>query len=269
MTLLSERLAQTRAEGRAALVGYLPAGFPSRSPAALEAMVAGGVDVVEIGLPYSDPVIDGPVIQEAVTRSLLAGTTPVEVFAAVRAVASTGAPALVMTYWNPIERIGPERFADSLAEAGGAGVILPDLPPEEAVAWTSVARERGLDSVFLVAPSSSEARIERVVAASSGFVYAASIMGVTGARAAVSGAAQRLVERTRAHTALPVCVGLGVSTPEQARDIAAYADGVIVGTAFVRAVLQAADEQQAVDALRRLATELATAVGTGLRAASA
>ncbi|RKS84248.1 tryptophan synthase alpha chain [Motilibacter peucedani] len=267
MSVLSERLAAVRGAGRAALVGYLPAGFPSRadSAAALQAMVEGGVDVVEIGLPYSDPVLDGPVIQEAVDRALSDGTTPLDVFADVAAVAATGTPALVMTYWNPIERIGPQRFAEMLVEAGGAGVILPDLPPEEASAWTSVAASAGLDSVFLVAPSSSEDRIAKVAAASSGFVYAASLMGVTGVRSSLSGTAAALVERVRARTELPVCVGLGVSTPEQAREVAGYADGVIVGSAFVRRFLDAPDAE----AGRTAARELAGALREGIASASA
>lgn len=262
MTVLSDRLAQTRTSGRAALIGYLPAGFPSRagSGAALEAMVEGGVDVIEIGLPYSDPVLDGPLIQEAVDRALRDGTTPRDVFDSVRVVAATGTPALVMTYWNPIERIGPKRFADELAAAGGAGVILPDLPPEEAQAWTLTAAEYGLDSVFLVAPSSSDERIARVTAASSGFVYAASLMGVTGVASVISSTARELVAKSRLHTDLPVCVGLGVSTPEQASEIAAYADGVIVGSAFVRRALEAADPGAAQVALRTLAADLADGV---------
>lgn len=265
MSALSERLAQTRTQGRAALVGYLPAGFPSPdgSLVAARALVEGGADVVEIGLPYSDPVLDGPVIQRAVDAAFRAGVTPKDVFRTVEAVVAAGAPALVMTYWNPIERIGPDRFAADLAAAGGSGVILPDLPPEEAGAWRGAAGKHGLDSVFLVAPSSSDERIAAVCAASSGFVYAASLMGVTGVRSAVSGTARELVARTRQHTDLPVCVGLGVSTPEQAADVAGFADGVIVGTAFVRRVLDAPDEPAAADAVRALAGDLAAGVRSG------
>jgi len=262
---LSERLAATRAEGRAALVGYLPAGFPSSdgSLVAVRALVEGGADVVEIGLPYTDPVLDGPVIQRAVDIALRGGVTPKDVLRTVEAAAAAGAPALVMTYWNPVERIGPDRFAADLAAAGGSGVILPDLPPEEAGAWRAAAAGHGLESVFLVAPSSAEERIAAVCAASTGFVYAASLMGVTGVRSAVSGTARDLVDRTRRHTDLPVCVGLGVSTPQQAADVASFADGVIVGTAFVRGVLDASDEAAGAEAVRALARDLAAGVRSG------
>ena len=265
MSPLGDRLARTRQEERAALVGYLPAGFPSADGAlaAVRALVEGGADVVEVGLPYSDPVLDGPVIQRAVDTALRGGVTPKDVFRTVEAAADAGAPALVMTYWNPVERIGPERFAADLAAAGGSGVILPDLPPEEAGAWLAAAERSGLDSVFLVAPSSSEERIAAVCAAATGFVYAASLMGVTGVRSAVSGSAAELVRRTKQHTDLPVCVGLGVSTPGQAAEVARFADGVIVGTAFVRGVLDARDEQAGADAVRALAGRLAAGVRSG------
>ena len=212
MTGLAEVFAKAKSENRAALVGYLPAGYPSQQGAidALLAMVAAGVDIVEIGLPYSDPLLDGPPIQAAVEGSLANGTTTDDVIATVAAVAATGAPTLVMSYWNPIDRYGVERFAMSLASAGGAGVITPDLTPDEADGWLTAAQAAGLDPVFLVAPSSTAERIERVASATSGFIYAASTMGVTGARASVSGAAEALVGRVRLATKLPVSVGLGV-----------------------------------------------------------
>jgi len=262
---LEEAFAAARAQGRALLIGYLPAGFPARGGdvAVIEAMVANGVDAIEIGLPYSDPLMDGPTIQEAVQRSLDAGIHTDDVLATVAAVARTGAPTLVMSYWNPIERYGVERFAADLAAAGGVGVITPDLTPEEAGPWITASDSAGLDRVFLVAPSSTDARIATVVAASGGFVYAASTMGVTGARTSVGGAARSLVGRTRAHTALPVAVGVGVSTGAQAAEVAAYADGVIVGSAFVRAVLDAATPAEGIAAVGLLAAELARGVRGG------
>ena len=178
----------------------------------------------------------------------------------VAQVAALGATAVVMSYWNPIERYGVERFADRLADAGGVGVITPDLTPEEAGPWIAATDRRGLDRVFLVAPSSTDARIVTVAAATSGFVYAASVMGVTGARAQVGAAAPELVRRTRALTTLPIAVGLGVSTGAQAADLAGYADGVIVGSAFVRHILQADDHEQARAGVRDLAAELARGV---------
>jgi tryptophan synthase alpha chain len=250
------------AEGRAALVGYLPAGYPTVDGAvhALEAMVEAGVDIVEVGLPYSDPLMDGPTIQRAVESALRSGTTTRDVLRTVEQVASSDTAVLVMSYWNPIERYGPERFARDLASVGGAGVITPDLIPDEADAWLPAAREHELDSVFLVAPSSTEERIALTVAACRGFVYAASTMGVTGTRAAVGTAAATLVARTRRVTDLPVAVGLGVSSGDQAAEVAAFADGVIVGSAFVRLLIDAADEASGVKAVANLAAELADGV---------
>lgn len=259
---LADVFARTRAEGRAALIGYLPAGFPTpeASVELIVAMVEAGVDIVEVGLPYSDPLMDGPDIQAAVDLALRAGTTPQTVLDVVAQVSRAGATAVVMSYWNPIERYGVDRFAAALADAGGHGVITPDLTPEEAGPWIAATDASGLDRIFLVAPSSTDARIDTVCDVTSGFLYAASTMGVTGARTSVSSAAPALVERAREHTTLPVSVGLGVSTGEQAREVAAYADGVIVGSAFVRRILQAPDQAAAVASVRELAAELAAGV---------
>jgi tryptophan synthase alpha chain len=260
---------RARQEERSALVGYLPAGFPDVDGGieALTAMVDAGCDVIEVGLPYSDPVMDGPTIQTAAQQALDGGVRTRDVLRTVEAVAATGTPTLVMTYWNPVERYGVERFAADLAAAGGAGAITPDLIPDEAGAWLAASEEHELDRVFLVAPSSTEARLRSTTAACRGFVYAASTMGVTGTRATVSDAAETLVRRTRAVAGdLPVCVGLGVSDAAQAAEVAAFADGVIVGSAFVRAVLDAGDERAAADAVTRLAAELAQgvrAIGAG------
>lgn len=240
MSALHEAFARAKSHGRAALIGYLPAGYPSKDGAVecIAAMVDGGVDIIEIGLPYTDPVMDGPTIQAAVDASLAGGTTTQDVLDTVAAVAATGVPTLVMSYWNPIERFGTDRFSRAMREAGGVGVITPDLTTEESGEWCSATDSNGIDRVFLVALSSTDERIAKVCAATTGFVYAGAVMGVTGARSSLSGAVEQLVERTRRHTALPVAVGLGVSTPEQAREIAAYADGVIVGSAFVSAIAE-------------------------------
>jgi tryptophan synthase alpha chain len=249
--------ARCRSEGRAALVGYLPVGFPSydESVAAMTAMVEGGVDVVEVGVPYTDPGMDGPVIQVAVDAALRGGTRVADALRAVAAVAATGAPTLVMGYWNPIERYGPARWAADLQAAGGAGCITPDLIPEEAGRWVDAAREHGLAPVFLVAPSSTDERIAVVGRSNRGFVYATAVMGVTGARAEVGARAAELVARVRAQTELPVAVGLGVSTGEQAAQVARFADGVVVGSALVSAL-----QDGGVEAVRRLAGELADGV---------
>ncbi len=266
MSDLAVVLRKTRSEGRAALVGYLPAGYPSveEAIAALATMVEGGVDIVEVGLPYSDPLMDGPTIQAAVDAALTAGTTPADVLRTVKAVAEGGTPTMVMTYWNPVEQYGPDRFAADLAAAGGAGVIIPDLIPEEAAPWLAAVDTTGLDPIFLVAPSSTQPRLAFVAAHCRGFVYAASTMGVTGAREQISGRAATLVSRLREVTELPVCVGLGVTTGAQAAEVAAYADGVIVGSAFVRRLLDADSPEAGLTSVHALAEELAT----GVRAAS-
>ncbi|WP_127129336.1 tryptophan synthase subunit alpha [Georgenia sp. SYP-B2076] len=229
-----------KARGGAALVGYLPVGFPDvdTSVRAARALVAAGADVIELGLPYSDPGMDGEVIQRAAQAALDGGTRTADVLRAVERVAETGAAVLVMTYYNPVYHYGVDRFARDLASAGGAGLITPDLIPDEAAEWVAASDAHGLDRVFLVAPSSTDARLRMTSEACRGFVYAASTMGVTGARASVDDHARGLVARTREAGAERVCVGLGVSNREQAAEIAAYADGVIVGSAFVRALMR-------------------------------
>jgi tryptophan synthase alpha chain len=257
VTPLQTLFARCREEDRAALIGYLPVGYPDvpTSVQAMVAMVEAGVDAVEIGIPYTDPGMDGPVIQVAVDAALRGGTRVRDVLDAVRAVSATGAATLVMGYWNPIERYGPARFAADLAAAGGAGAITPDLIPEEATPWVEAAREHDLDTVFLVAPSSTDARIDVVGKVARGFVYAASTMGVTGTRQAVGTRAEDLVARTRRLTDVPVAVGLGVSDGDQAAEVARFADGVIVGSALVRAL-----GDGGVEAVRALAADLAAGV---------
>ncbi|KRF41496.1 tryptophan synthase subunit alpha [Terrabacter sp. Soil810] len=254
-----------RADNRAALIGYLPVGFPSveGSITAMKVLVESGVDIIEIGVPYSDPVMDGPVIQDAAVRALARGVRLGDIFTAAREVSGAGAGALVMTYWNPVLRYGVERFATDLAAAGGAGLITPDLIPDEAGEWIAAADAHDLDKVFLVAPSSTPERLAAVTSQCRGFVYATAVMGVTGARASVGEAADALVSRTREHTDLPVCVGLGVSTGDQAAEVGRYADGVIVGSALVRCLTEADSEEQGLEALGALARELADGVRRG------
>ncbi|MCW2495397.1 tryptophan synthase subunit alpha [Jatrophihabitans sp.] len=262
MTALGDTLAKAKADGRAALIGYLPVGYPSVQVSidGMLAMVAGGCDIIEIGVPYSDPVMDGPTIQAAAEPAVQAGVGIADALRAVTAVSEAGAAAVIMSYWNPIDRYGVARFAADLAAAGGSGVITPDLIPDEAGDWLAAADEHGLDRVFLVAPSSTDARIVSTAAASRGFVYAAAVMGVTGARESVSSAARELVARFRALAPeMPVCVGLGVSTGAQAGEIAAFADGVIVGSAFVRRLLDSPDAA-GVAAAGDLARELAAGI---------
>lgn len=254
--------AQCRAEGRAALVGYLPGGFPDvpASVATLRMMVESGCDLVEVGVPYSDPVIDGPTIQAAANTALRSGTRVRDVLGVVEQVGAAGGRVVVMTYWNPVLRYGVDAFARDLAAAGGLGLITPDLVPDEADRWMTAADEHGLDRIFLLAPSSSEERIVSTTAAATGFVYAASTMGVTGARNTVSSAAPELVRRIRAHSAMPIGVGLGVRSGAQAAEVGAFADAVIVGSAIVGAA------SEGPGAVAGLVTELAEGVRGAHRA---
>jgi tryptophan synthase alpha chain len=270
VTSTAAAFARTRAEGRAALVGYLPAGFPdvAGSIDALRVMVDAGCDIIEIGLPYSDPVMDGPTIQAAAQQALEGGVRTADLLRVVEAVAATGTPTLVMTYWNPVERWGAERFAADLASAGGAGLITPDLTPDSGQAWIAAADAHDLDKVFLVAPSSTDERLAMTVAECRGFVYATAVMGVTGARANTSDLAGPLVARAKKAIGglgldLPVGVGLGVSNGDQAAEMAGYCDAVIVGSAFVRTLLDAPDRTAGLAALRALTEDLAAGVRRG------
>lgn len=262
MSALADRLDAVHAEGRAALIGYLPVGYPTveRSLEAMRALVESGCDVVEVGVPYSDPVLDGPVIQRAAEAALLAGARVADSLSAAAAVVDAGAPAVVMSYYNPLLQYGLDAYARDLAAAGGSGVITPDLTPDAAGEWIAAAEAHRLDRVFLVAPSSTPERLAMTVAHTTGFVYAASLMGVTGERSAVGDAAQDLVRRAREAGARRICVGLGVSTGAQAAQVAAYADGVIVGSALVRALLDAEEFTAGLDALRAKTAELAAGV---------
>ncbi|GAA2781589.1 tryptophan synthase subunit alpha [Saccharopolyspora taberi] len=260
---LNDVFATCRAEGRAALIGYLPAGYPTveGSKELFAAMLEGtgdepGCDLVEVGIPYSDPVIDGPTIQAASNTALRNGFRVRDLFDVVSSIASAGGNAVVMTYWNPVHKYGPHAFARDLKAAGAHGVITPDLVPDEAEDWIAASDEHGLDRIFLVAPSSTEQRLAMTTKAASGFVYATSVMGVTGARDSVGAAAEGLVKRTRAYTDLPIGVGLGVRSGEQAAEVAGFADGVIVGSAFVDRA-----EREGADGVRALAAEL----GRGVR----
>jgi tryptophan synthase alpha chain len=256
MSELDEVFAATKNEGRAALIGYLPAGYPTVDGGieTLSAMVDAGCDLVEVGMPYSDPVMDGPTIQAAADTALRNGFRLRDLFSTVEAVAARGGKAVVMTYFNPVFHYGVERFARDLAAAGGLGVITPDLVPDDDAGWRAAADGAGLDKIFLVAPSSTEERIALTTEACSGFVYATSVMGVTGARDSVSGAAGEIVGRTRKHTSLPVGVGLGVRSAAQAAEVARFADGVIVGSAFVTAA------EESAESVRVLTAELADGV---------
>jgi tryptophan synthase alpha chain len=263
---VSEVFEKARAEGRAVAIGCMPAGFPTveGSIASMIAMAEAGIDVIEVELPYSDPVMDGPVIQKASDIALAGGVRTRDTLRAIEAVARTGVPVVLMTYWNPIERYGVDAFARDLAAAGGTGLITPDLIPDEAEEWLAASDAYKLDRTFLVSPSSTDERLAMTVAHCRGFVYATAVMGVTGARDQTSAAAPALVARVRAVTDLPVGVGLGVRDGAQAAEVGSFADGVIVGSALVRCVLDAPDEAAAHAALAPLA---AHPRGGGLAAA--
>jgi tryptophan synthase alpha chain len=253
---LADVIAARKAEGSGALIGYLPVGYPdlATSIEAAVALAENGVDAIELGLPYSDPVMDGVVIQRATQAALAGGFKLRHGFEAVAAItARVDTPVVLMTYWNPVVQFGVDRFADELVAAGGAGLITPDLIPDEAADWLATSQRTGLDRVFLAAPSSTEERLRQAVEKSRGFVYAVSTMGITGARADVDIAARGLVARLRAVGATSACVGLGISTPEQVREVLTYADGAIVGSLLVKALADGG-----VDAVAAAAALLAT-----------
>lgn len=233
------------AKGNAALIGYLPVGFPSveQSIEVGKVLIDHGVDAIELGFPYSDPGMDGPIIQHATTAALERGVHLEDLFQAVDELSSTGTPVLSMTYWNPVHWYGVDRFAKDFAAAGGAGLITPDLPPEEAGEWIPASDREDLERIFLAAPSTSAKRMKTIVEASKGWVYAASTMGVTGARQSVDTMTASLVADIRAAGAPTVCVGLGVSNGAQAREIGSYADGVIVGSALLKPLVDSAFDQ--------------------------
>lgn len=239
MSAVAAAIDAARDAGRGALIGYLPIGYPDleTSIEAAVTLAEAGVDILELGPPYSDPVMDGPVIQEATNAALQAGFRMRDTFTAVREVtARTDIPVLVMTYWNPVVQYGVSRYADDLRAAGGAGLITPDITPDAASDWVTESTRTGLDRVFLAAPSSTDARLEMIVRETTGFVYTVSTMGITGERAQLDAAARALVARLREHGAERACVGIGVSNADHVRSVLEYADGAIVGTALVRAL---------------------------------
>ena len=259
MTRLSvhDTIKKAKADGRGALIGYLPIGFPTLEDSieAAVALVEEGVDILELGVPYSDPVMDGPLIQRATGKALERGFRLRHVFEAVKAVTDrVSAPVLVMTYWNPVLQYGVEKFAEDLVAAGGAGLITPDLIPDEAGPWLAASDNHGLERVFLAAPSSSDERLRSAIGHTRGFVYTVSTMGITGTRDDVDQAARGLVERLRAQGCDSACVGIGISQPEHVAQVLAYADGAIVGSALVNAL-----ETGGVAAVRQLGKELAAA----------
>lgn len=260
---LATLFARVRIERRAALLPYLTAGLPSieASPAMFHAMAEAGADGFEIGIPYSDPLMDGPVIQEAGRRALEGGTTPKVAFSIVETVATTtGLPCIVMTYVNPVLQLGIDAFCAQVGAAGGAGLIVADLPAEEAAPFLDGASRAGLAMALFAAPTTGNERLAGLAALDPGFVYGVADMGVTGERSGDVDKVGALAARVRNATAAPLVLGIGISTPEQARAAAAVGDGVIVGSTLVRRVLEAGDPDEAAASLRSAVLELAAAV---------
>jgi tryptophan synthase alpha chain len=237
LTSFESTLRASRDAGRKLLIPYLMGGMTDDWGQTLAALVAAGADAIEVGIPFSDPMMDGPVIQEAGLRALARGTVPDNVIDDI-ARAEVPAPIAVMTYYNIVYRAGHKRMASSLAAAGVTGAIIPDLSLEEVDPWAAEADAAGVATILLVAPSSPDDRVARICARARGFVYAVGRMGVTGERTDVGHDVAAVVERIRAHTDLPVCVGVGVSTPAQAAELCQVADGVVVGSALVRRLLE-------------------------------
>ena len=233
---LEASLRAARTRGRKCLVPYITGGLQGWE-AAVEAAALAGADAVEIGIPFSDPVMDGPTIQEAGDRALAAGATPSDLLAAAGGL-DVGVPLVVMTYYNIVHHMGHERFARSLVQSGISGAILADLPLEESPPWTAAADEAGVETVLLAAPTASGERLEAICARARGFVYAVGLLGVTGERAALAASAVLIARRLKRITDVPVLVGVGVSTPAQAAEATTVADGVVVGSAVVRRLLE-------------------------------
>lgn len=261
-TPLEELFHQSRKNNKAVLLGYIPAGFPTQKKAKkiVKAMIDGGIDAIEIGYPYSDPVMDGPVIQSASEEAINNGAGVDEVFELLQMSVELGVPSVVMSYWSPIEKYGVGKFASQIAKKGGSGVVTPDLTFEESNIWRSEAARNSINRIYVVAPSSGEDRLTKVTSECSGFIYAASLMGVTGARSAVSANAKQLVERIRRVSDKPIAVGLGVSTKEQAREVATFADGVIVGSAFIKIVQEFGAGRKGLKRIKQLAKSLSEGV---------
>ncbi|MGH2348875.1 MAG: tryptophan synthase subunit alpha [bacterium] len=262
---MSATFAQLRAAGRRAFIPFVVAGDPdlAATERAARALVRAGADLLEVGVPFSDPIADGPVNQRAAHRALLQGVTLADVLDLARRLRpEVTVPVVLLSYYNPILRYGLDRFCTDAAAAGVDGVVVPDLPPEEADGLIAAARPAGVDTIFLLAPTSTDERIRLVADRSTGFIYCVSLTGVTGVRERLSADLDGLVGRIKRLTATPVCVGFGVSTPDQARAVAGVADGVIVGSALVAVLEQGGVSPEAQSAVGDRITRLEHLAGT-------
>lgn len=259
MGRIGERFGELRGRGETALVSFVTAGDPDleTTRALLLCMAEAGADLIELGVPFSDPIGEGPTIQRSSERALASGTNLRSIFRLVAEVrADVAVPILLMGYANPIHTMGPVAFAETAASVGVDGIIVPDLPPEEGHAYYEECRERGIDAVLLSAPTSTPERLEMLVQKTAGFLYHVSLQGVTGSRPVLARGIREKVELARSYGDIPICVGFGVSQPEQAAEVGSYADGVVVGSAFVNAIEAAASNTEAVDAVAELTRRL-------------
>src|SRR3954468_486542 len=262
MSRIADAFGRLRREGRSGLITYTTAGDPDlpRSAEILKALDRAGADVLEVGVPFSDPLADGPVIQRATERALAAGSSLSAALAMIRSLRGTiKAPIVIFSYANPLLRMGIDKFAAAASEAGVDGVLALDLPIEEAGEFRGVLAGAGVDTIFLLSPTTTDARIARAAELGRGFLYGISRLGVTGARDRVASGAEALVRRIRAHTSLPVALGFGISRPEQVAEVGSYADAAVVGSALVSLIAEAGNSSDLLDRVEAYVRELKSA----------
>jgi tryptophan synthase alpha chain len=264
--VIHKAISDARAAGRTAFIPFVTAGFPDESTFAdiLCTLDESGADVIEVGLPFSDPLADGPIIQSSSKQALDAGITPIRVLELIREVKSRlHAPIVIMSYVNPILRMGFDTFAGRAADAGVSGAIVPDLPPEEADEWIEAAERNGIANVFLVSPTTSPERAATVASKSSGFLYYVSMTGVTGSEFHVSDEMTRAIRQIRDISSIPVAVGFGISTEQHAAALAGIADGVIVGSALIKAIMASTTRDEQISAVRTIAESICRGLDDG------
>ena len=254
---------EARRHNKCAFIPFITGGFPNTTTfvSILKALDNAGADIIEVGIPFSDPLADGPVIQHSSKLALDRGVTPLTILEALKSLKGViKAPLVVMSYWNPIMRLGPGPFASALRDAGVSGAIVPDLTPEESDEWLEQAVKNDVDTIFMVTPTTSVDRMKKITSLSRGFVYVVSMTGVTGSGLVINSNLEHLVKEVKNVCDLPVAIGFGVSSPEQASNLARYADGVIVGSALVKKSIEATSDENAISSVQDLASEIASAL---------